>query len=125
MTEPNTTFYRPRGEGIRDTSKVCSHIFAGGHRCASPALRGQTLCYNHQPSRLNLPSRADRRRARRTFPIPRPTNQLEVQQALTVVLQAIALDRIAPRRAGRLLVALQQLGNELPAATSPGNPYVK
>src|SRR5580700_7445629 len=34
-------------EVIKDIRTLCTHIFEGGHRCASPALQHDAFCYYH------------------------------------------------------------------------------
>jgi len=46
----------------------CHHIFPDGHRCGSPHLRHETLCYFHHPTRLFAPAR----RSRCFAPLPQP-----------------------------------------------------
>ena len=36
-------------EVIKDIRTLCTHIFEGGHRCASPALQREAFCYYHHP----------------------------------------------------------------------------
>ena len=121
MTEPNSTHRSPQSEPVRNTKFFCTHIFADRHRCGSPALRGQTFCYYHHPSRrpvtarLSWNARRDAvRLARRTFSIPQPTCRMELQYALSVVVQALAANRVTTGRAGRLIDALAQLTGDLP-----------
>ena len=38
-------------EVIKDIRTLCTHIFEGGHRCASPALQREAFCYYHHPTR--------------------------------------------------------------------------
>ncbi|CAN5472790.1 hypothetical protein BH10ACI4_BH10ACI4_22670 [soil metagenome] len=111
---------RPRGEVYKDIRVLCTHMFEGGHRCASPALRGQTHCYYHHPARQSTVSARESHRQmrldRRTFSVPAPSTRPEFLQILSTLLQAIADDRVAPNRAARLLFALQQLAPTLPNA---------
>ena len=46
----------------------CRHIFTGGHRCGSSALRGEDFCYYHHTTRR--PS--DHKRGVRNPHTPRP-----------------------------------------------------
>ena len=38
-------------EVIKDIRTLCTHIFEGGHRCASPAFQREAFCYYHHPTR--------------------------------------------------------------------------
>ena len=41
-----------RSEVNKDIRVLCTHVFEGGHACASPALRDETFCYYyHRPTR--------------------------------------------------------------------------
>jgi hypothetical protein len=106
---------------------LCSHVFpatdtAPTGSCGSPALRGQSFCYYHHPTRPHGPSRNDRRArirarrlARQSFTLPLPTTRDELQRSLSQLITLIAADRIDLRRAGLLLAALQTAGQHLPA----------
>lgn len=78
---------------------ICHHILPSGLRCQSPALRGYAFCYHHarrgkvqEEIRIALPATLDRTGFLRT---------------LHQVLQALAQNRISPRRASILLYGLQ------------------
>ena len=112
-------------EVIRDIRILCTHEFAGGHRCASPALRGESYCFYHHPTRAavsNPNERRARRIARQSFRLTLPTTQRELQIALNEVLLRLAANQIDTRRAGLLLFALQIVGQNLPAPGSLANP---
>jgi hypothetical protein len=49
-------------------ANTCHHIFPDGHRCGSPHLRRETLCYFHHPTRRHAPPR----RSRCFAPLPQP-----------------------------------------------------
>ncbi len=99
---------------------TCTHIFADHHRCGSPALRGERLCYYHHPSRRSV---ADpyQRRSRRGFDIAIPTDPASLQSALHQVIQRLASNKIDTQRAGLLLYSLQIASTQLPAP--PTRPY--
>jgi hypothetical protein len=108
-----------RSEVIKDIRVLCTHLFEGGHSCASPALRGETFCYYHHPTRRPLrETRAAWRIARRSFSVPIPNDREQFLEALTCVLQAIATDRVKIPHARRILYALQQVGTNLQKAES-------
>lgn len=89
---------------------ICGYLKSNGVPCGSPALRGKKLCFFHHRDaqrrryvdrllRLNDPLRPG-------APLPRTLPDLQVR--LSVLLNALAGDRIAFRPAGKLLLALQQ-----------------
>jgi hypothetical protein len=82
---------------------LCNHTFPDRHRCGSPALRGEHLCYYHHPSRKP----AANTRARRGFNLPIPTDQQTLQHALSEVIVRLAANKLDVHRAGLLLYSLQ------------------
>jgi hypothetical protein len=104
-------------EPVQDPSKRyrCRHIFIDGHRCGSPSLRGEHLCYYHHTSR----GFADEKRHRRTwadFELPPLEDRSSVLAAINEVLQRIACDNIPAKQAGLLLYGLQIASKNLPEA---------
>ena len=95
--------------------RTCDHLKEDGIYCSSPALRNQRYCYFH----LNL--RACRVQAAQArlhgqpcrLRLPILDNMHAVQSALQQVADALADDRIEPRRAGQLLYLLQQVACNL------------
>jgi hypothetical protein len=85
---------------------ICQHIFPDAHRCGSPAMRNERLCYHHHPSRRPL-SDPYTRRARRGFALAAPTNRREFQQALSEVITRLASNRLDTHRASLILYSLQ------------------
>jgi hypothetical protein len=110
----------PRGGGtMQHTTETpkryqCRHIFTDGHRCGSPCLRGEDLCYYHHTTRKPALHSRTRHARRSTFEIPLPEDRSAVQQAIGQVLQRIAANDIDPRRAGLLLYGLQIASLNLP-----------
>jgi hypothetical protein len=104
---------------------LCSHVFpatdASPNRlCGSPALRGQSFCFYHHPTRPHAPSRSQRRaslRARRltrqSFTLPAPTTRQELQRSLGQIITLVAADQIDLRRARFLLAALKSAGRHI------------
>ncbi|WP_188553295.1 hypothetical protein [Edaphobacter dinghuensis] len=102
-------------EPTQDPSKRyrCRHIFIDGHRCGSPSLRGEHLCYYHHTTL----GAADERRHRRTwaeFELPPLEDRSSILAAVTEVLQRIACDNLPVKQAGLLLYGLQIVSNNLP-----------
>jgi hypothetical protein len=90
---------------------LCHHIFPDGHRCGSPSMRGETLCYYHHPDRQPV-ANPYARRARRGFHLAPPTNRRELQHALSQVIQRLAANKLDVRRAGLLLHSLQLVASQ-------------
>jgi hypothetical protein len=84
----------------------CRHIKASGTKCQAPALKGEKFCYFHTRSR----SRAHASRHVEhweAIEIPLLEDRSAIQRALSEVANAIANNRIDPKRAGPLLYSLQ------------------
>jgi len=88
-------------------SNRCQHIFNPDsdleHRCGSPALRAETHCYYHHPSRKPSVTR----HARRGFPILLPKDSTSLQYSLLQVIDKLAANQIDVHRAGLLLYSIQ------------------
>jgi len=90
----------------------CRHIFTGGKKCQSPALKEQNFCYFHQANRKR---RAPKSQAYEPYIPPQDATHnltpLEdadaIQLALSDVVLALAANRIDPRRAQILIYGLQ------------------
>ncbi len=95
----------------------CRHIFTDGHRCASPCLRQQELCYYHHTTRKPVANPRQRRNRQANFQLPLPEDQSAIQASLGEVLRRIAANDIDPRRAGLLLYGLQIASLNLPKPT--------
>jgi hypothetical protein len=109
---------------IKDIRVLCMHLFdpapsKPAHRCASPALRGETFCYYHHPTRRPLrETRSAWRIARREFSVPTPTDREQLLDVLTVLVHAVADNRVKLAHARRILYSLQQVGINLQKAES-------
>ena len=95
----------------------CRHIFTDGHRCASPCLRQQELCYYHHTTRKPIANPRQRRNRQANFQLPLPEDQSAIQASLGEVIRRIAANDIDPRRAGLLLYGLQIASLNLPKNT--------
>jgi hypothetical protein len=104
----------------------CRHIFTDGHRCGSPCLRGEDLCYYHHTTRKPVADPQQRRGRRSAFDLPLPEDRSAIQHSIGEVLRRIASNDIDPRRAGLLLHGLQiaslNLPKPRPTATPGPNP---
>ncbi len=103
---------------------LCRHIKSNGLICRSPALRGKAMCFYHQP-RIATRAANDYDRERNNYRAyalqglsPAEFQALiasgdhpAIRRALAVVCRALAAREIHPRRAGRILFALQSALN--------------
>src|SRR6266581_3347926 len=85
----------------------CRHVFTDGHRCGSPSLRQQELCYYHHASRRG-PSGG-----RGPFLMPRIDDRPAIQIAIYDILARIALGELELKPAGMLLYGLQIAASNL------------
>jgi hypothetical protein len=92
----------------------CRHIFTDGHRCGSPCLRGEELCYYHHSTRKPVTGNRRRRSRHSAFDLPLPEDRSAIQSSIGQVLQRIASNDIDSRRAGLLLYGLQIASLNLP-----------
>jgi hypothetical protein len=88
---------------------LCRHVFTDGHRCGSPALRAEPLCYYHTRSRREAPcaSRTG------TFVMQRIDDRASIQLALFDVLSRLASGDIEYKRGSMLLYGLQIASSNL------------
>src|SRR5882757_10156068 len=106
-------------EVIKDIRTLCTHVFEGGHRCASPALQRETFCYYHHPNRKPIQNPTRRRSRRQSFALPLPSGQLNLQHAVYEVIRRLAANQITNRRAGMILTALDNATRNSPHITNP------
>ncbi len=95
----------------------CRHIFPDGHRCGSPCLRNEALCYYHHTTRRPVEDPAARKARLGTFEFPgadQLSDRSGIQIAIAQVLERIASNDLDPRRAGLLLYGLQTAALTLP-----------
>jgi hypothetical protein len=96
-------------EVIKDIRTLCTHVFEGGHRCASPALQREAFCYYHHPNRKPLPNPSRRRTRRQSFDLQLPSGQSDLQHAVYEVVRRLAANQISTRHAGPILKALDNI----------------
>ncbi|WP_353071413.1 hypothetical protein [Tunturiibacter gelidiferens] len=101
-------------EVIKDIRTLCTHVFEGGHRCASPALQRETFCYYHHPTRKPVQNPSRRRSRLHGFDLPLPSGQSDLQQAVYEVIRRLAANQISNRRAGMILTALDNINRNSP-----------
>jgi hypothetical protein len=105
-------------EVIKDIRTLCTHIFEGGHRCASPALQREAFCYYHHPNRKPTQNPTRRRSRRQSFALPLPSGQSDLQHAVYEVIRRLAANQISNRQAGMSLTALDQISRNSPQVTN-------
>ena len=107
-------------------SYQCRHIFADGHRCGSPCLRDEPLCYFHHDTRRPIDPEVlrDRRAHGGTFQfvLPDPTDRIALQLSIVDIMQRIASNDLDHRRASLLLYSLQLAITNLPHPSRTRNP---
>ena len=87
---------------VSPSVKICTHIKATGHTCASPALRGEAFCYFHQRMIRGVPTPPKSR----IHPMALIESPEGIQVALMETINAIVRNTIDLKRANLLLRAL-------------------
>ena len=86
---------------------LCTRILAHGETCGSPAMRGRRYCFHHQPRRAaSFARRSTTRPGYQWYSLSRAIPTMcpeELRGPLAQILDAALDNRIAPRRAGKLL----------------------
>ena len=115
-------------EVIKDIRTLCTHIFEGGHRCASPALKREASCYYHHPTHKPV-EKPNRRRARgQSFNLPLPSGQSNLQHTIYEVIRRLAANQISTRHAGLILNTLDNITrnpSSVPPTTSSPKPRLQ
>jgi hypothetical protein len=106
-------------EVIKDIRTLCTHIFEGGHRCASPALQREAFCYYHHPNRKPVQNPTRLRSRRQSFNLQLPSGQSDLQHAVYEVIRRLAANQISNRDAGIILTTLDKIGRNPPQVTNP------
>jgi hypothetical protein len=96
--------------------ELCGRTKPGGGKCASPALKGKSFCYYHDPSRQH---RAKAVKVRYFLELPMLETEGAVRAAISETVQALARKEIDTKHGGRLLYALQLAWNGKQLGTSP------
>ncbi|HEY1992789.1 MAG TPA: hypothetical protein VGG81_00210 [Edaphobacter sp.] len=113
-------------EVIKDIRTLCTHIFEGGHRCASPALQHEAFCYYHHPTRKPAQNPIRHRSRRQSFDLPLPSAQSNLQHAVYEVIRRLAANQISTRHAGLILNALRNATrNSPPSSPTTSSPEVR
>ncbi len=98
---------------------LCRHIHTSGHRCGSPALRGEPFCYHHHTTRSPAPRHRGVNPAHAVFELPAIDDRAGVQFALAQVLARIATNQLDPKRSSQLLFGLLIASRNLPPHPRP------
>jgi hypothetical protein len=109
-------------EVIKDIRTLCTHVFEGGHRCASPALQRETFCYYHQPTRKPIQNPTRRHSRRQSFDLPLPSGQSDLQHAVYEVIRRLAANQISTRHAGLILNTLDNIARNPSGAPTTSSP---
>ncbi len=96
--------------------ELCGRTKPGGGKCESPALRGKSFCYYHDPRRLR---RAKAVKVRYFLELPMLETEGAVRAAISETVQALARKEIDTKHGGKLLYALQLAWNGKQLGTSP------
>jgi hypothetical protein len=83
-------------------TRRCNHVKVTGHRCGSPALRGEELCYFHSRLFHRIHSQIDRA----ISPIALLENEEAIQVSIMTVIDSILKGSIELKRAELILRAL-------------------
>jgi hypothetical protein len=82
--------------------RICTHIKVNGHRCGSPALRGEVFCYFHQRMFRGVQTPP----TSRLHPVALIEDSESIQASLMEIMNAVVRNTIDPQRAQLLLRAL-------------------
>ena len=96
--------------------ELCGRTKPGGGKCQSPALKGKSFCYYHDPRRQR---RAKAIKARYFLELTLLETEGAVRAAISETVQALARKEIDTKRAGLLLYALQLAWSGKQKGTSP------
>jgi hypothetical protein len=101
------------------TNRFCHHIHQNGTLCQSPPMRERDYCYAHLQliGRRMQMAKARARAAKWDLNFPVPEDLHSVQVALCQLMDAIAADRIDPRRSHQLICVLRLAAANLNSKT--------
>jgi hypothetical protein len=120
-TEAAETAPESADAGAPHRRYLCRHIFADGHRCGSPALRGEPFCYYHHTSRRPKPAAGKFRHvdAWEPFNLPIVEDRASALLVTSHILSRIASNDLDSTRAGHLIRGLQAIARFLPPDPHP------
>jgi hypothetical protein len=93
--------------------RLCRHTLANGRLCRSAALGDSAFCHHHRRLHGRGPRTIDAGPGLSTHVLHPLRNAGSIQQALAMVLTALAAGRIDSKRAGRMLYALNIASSQL------------
>jgi hypothetical protein len=111
--------FDPENMSVNQSPHQCFHYHSLGHRCGSPALRGEYFCYHHQNSLKSAPVIIF---PTQPFELPRLTDRDSVLRAADQVASRIAANSLDLRRAKAILSAIYLAATHLPPAPPPAPP---
>jgi hypothetical protein len=85
---------------------LCRHTKTNGRLCKAPALITSAFCRSHQKLHRTRPTTIDAGPGLSTQVLHPLRNAQSIQQALSMVIQGLAANRIHPKVAGRMIHAL-------------------
>jgi hypothetical protein len=86
---------------------LCRHNKTNGRLCNSPAITDSTFCYHHRKLHRTRRTTLSAGPGLSTNVLHPLRNAQSVRQALAMVLNGVASNRIHPKAAGKMLYALQ------------------
>jgi hypothetical protein len=130
--EPRTDFHTQPLPKPATTYKTCTFIKTDGSVCQCPALTGQDFCYHHNRARLRQRNLQQARELKKSAGVPATLDDVNarileslqvpcfddaasIQNALSIVVQAVISNHISLRRAGLVLYALHTAASNLKA----------
>jgi hypothetical protein len=97
---------------------LCRHTKTNGLICQSPALIESAFCFHHQKLRRTRRTTLGAGPGLSTNVLHPLRNAQTILQAASMVLSGIASNRIHPRKAGKMLYALQIATSRLHATST-------
>lgn len=114
-----TGSFDPGNLSVNQSPLQCFHYHSVGHRCGSPAMRGEYFCYYHRDSLKPAPVIIF---PTSPFELPRLTDRESILRAADEVASRIAANSLDLRRAKALLSAIYIAAGHLPPAPPPAAP---
>jgi len=115
MSETPEPAFDPDNMSVNQSPLQCFHYHSLGHRCGSPALRGEYFCYHHRDSLKPAPVIIF---PTQPFELPRLTDRDPILRAADEIAYRIAANSIDLRRAKSVLSAIYLAAAHLPPAAS-------
>jgi hypothetical protein len=117
LSEASELAFDPGNMSVNQSPLQCFHYHSLGHRCGSPAMRGEYFCYHHRDSLKPAPVIVF---PTQPFELPRLTSRDSILRAADEIAYRIAANSIDLRRAKSILSAIYLAAAHLPPATLPG-----